>query len=160
MYLVLVQILQTVEKITYDSRNLSLSFSLYAGDLWQARVTKLDNFISRLILSTINRAYSVRLCYLMRAKFSRFLRGGEKKNERNLAGIFRLDRAHIFSILWEKRERERERGNVTGLFHREGWTIEDDVLRCFFDNLDLNSLAILKRLDKVNEIVYVNWISR
>ena len=28
MYLVLVQILQTVEKITYDSRNLSLSLSL------------------------------------------------------------------------------------------------------------------------------------
>lgn len=28
MYLVLVQILQTVEKITYDSRNLSLFLSL------------------------------------------------------------------------------------------------------------------------------------
>lgn len=160
MYLVLVQILQTVEKITYDSRNLSLSlsFSLYAGDLWQARITKLDNFISqpRLILSTINRAYSVRLCYLMRAKFSRFPRGEKKKkNERNLAGIFRLDRAHIFSILWEKREKERQR-MLLACFIVKG----ERSRMMSFDNLDLNSLAILKRLDKVNEIVYVNWISR
>ena len=113
MYLVLVQILQTVEKITYDSRNLSLSlsFSLYAGDLWQARITKLDNFISqpRLILSTINRAYSVRLCYLMRAKFSRFPRGGKKKKMKGTSLGYFVSTERTFSRFYEKRERKRDR---------------------------------------------------
>ena len=112
------------------SLSLSLSFSLYAGDLWQARITKLDNFISqpRLILSTINRAYSVRLCYLMRAKFSRFPRGGKKKKWKEPRwDISSRPSAHFLDFM--RKERERETENVAGLFHRKEWTIEDDVLR-------------------------------